>query len=353
MSDELNLDQMMREAAGIPSEPQGGSVPEPAPQTPVQDPTPQEPVQSPQTAPWRDMALTLGYEVPDNATPEQVISMIHGQRAVEAERAQYWEQHYRPQQVEEPAKPAPQDELEQYFQSRWSAPQVKDEWFNLVDRDPKTGMYVSKVYGDHRVASPEIVQKLNEYQAWAQRAPVEFFQNPYKNVYDALQEPLTKRMEQLVTERVQALLSQQEESKAVQRFEEENKSLIYQMGPSGEILRDRQGREVFTDYGQKIAQEVQDLWNGGMRDRMAILRKAKQIVGPPPSSETPSQTDSPVAPVQAPAAAAPAENPNEKFIEKAVKKALSASSHTDTAHPGDGLHVTEAELDNMFLAAIK
>ena len=342
-----------------PPEPQPAPDPTPAAVEPQADAT-----ETTVDDEWRTLATSMGYEVGEGETVRDVLTKIHNdrnlavQRAGEAaQQAQHWyqesESRRAPVQPEPTKTGTPEDELNAYFAEKWNAPQVDQKWFDLVTRDETTGRYVPRTHNGIPIASQEIVQKVNEYTQWFQQKPLEFFENPYRNVYEAIQDPLSRRMEKLVDERLRAMLAEKEATSEIQRYEQENEKHLYQFDSSGKKLTDRQGNVVLTEYGQSLRDAMQEFYGEGITSPEKLLKLATRLVGPPPAQEEAEETEEPAKPSPGTPNGQPA--PRSKFLENAIRKA-STGGGTDASastSPGDAVMMTDTELDNMLLAAVK
>lgn len=349
-------------AAAPPSIPEPPPPPPSAPEPPAQS-TPPEPVAPPAppapaepegpstTEQLRRAARNLGIDVGDEGSPEEIalvaLQNIHAVRQAQA---------YQQQQT--PAPPAPEKSKESewnkddYFKDKWGV-----EWLPEYDQylasgvivaDPELGTYVAKPGYEAVVA--QVLPRINEaQQKITQRWKGLTRGNLYKEVYETIENPLMRQVEQLVEERLSRIQQQTQTQTVVERFETENASWMYQYDPVTK-------QQVPTADGDRMIRAVQRVYASGETDPSRAIKEALEITGlqsrlggqqsaPAKSQQSAAAPVTPAAPV--------VQDTKQSFLERAKQ----ASAYSPSASgPGNdpGVQVAdETDLDRLFVRSFQ
>jgi hypothetical protein len=251
------------------------------------------------------------------------------------------------------AQPTTQDEWNatEYLNKQYGGPVITPEHHALVDsgyveRDDAPGLWVAKAGYESAVGS-----KLAELNA-AQAHVGKFWQNlsssnPYEKFYNVLREPLVREVQSVVDR----LLSEREQVTkqvdVVSRFEDENKSWMYQTDPLT-------GRSVPSQRGSEFFSTVSELRESGINDPAKVIALASKIHGVGQQQAQPVQAVQPVAQPQPPVAPAPANN--QSFLESAMQRAGYSPSYSSPVGTGSEAApevVSQNELDSLFTNALR
>lgn len=340
-------------APGEPSGPQGGA----------------DPGQEPQANPFVEQARSLGLNVRDDASQEEVFQAITDQYQQLQPYAQYGQslmphaqqisnllaQQQRAQQQRAQQQPE-EDEWspEQYFKQKWKAPEWDDQYTmaiqnGMVERDAQTGLY--KAVPGYEMMVSGILPGLNEaHQHQAQQWQALMRGNPYENFYNALREPLQRSWKEDISSEIHRQLGRHERLNAVQQFEAENADWMYQ--------QDARGQYVPTEIGGQFLQNVKMLRDSGMNDPGQIIQVAQAMLGQPPqqpAGDAPEGDQHPTIPFpqQQQRPAPQQQSPQRTFMQNALDKAghrpSSGASAADS--PDAPATVSQGDLDNMFTNA--
>lgn len=166
----------------------------------------------------------------------------------------YLEQQQAPQQ---PAQPERQP---------WEAPTIDQRYFQLVERDPQTGIILPR----HPSVPAEIVKAVTDYVNWHEQ----FQQNPAA----AIQPLVESRAQQLARETVQEELRQQQQAATVRSILERNAQWMYATDEQGRQLRNPDGSLVPSTFGARYIYHLRSLANSGMTDPAQQDHYARQMV---------------------------------------------------------------------------
>lgn len=357
-----------------------------APRTPVVD---QGGVDSGGSSPLVQQALSLGIEIDETASSEQLAQAVIAYAQQQQPYAQYgqglmphaqqineyFNSANKPQQTPgqpEAEKPDPvqnaQDEWnpQKYFAEKWNAPAMKPEHQRMIDdglvQTDDNGRIVAAPGYESVVAPylPDINTALSaRQQNWRELMGT----NPYEKFYDVLKEPLLKSIQQSIEEQVESRLSksaeqaqqeksQQQAQQQLSDFDEKNSDWLYEKDAQGKIIGGETGKPLMTKQGQAFVKQYQDLYQRGITDEKTLLELSMRLVGPQqvnqPASAAPQQ---PAAQVKTPEQAN--QEAQESFLETAKKKAMHSPQQGSApmGSPDTPVHVSKGELDNLFINA--
>jgi hypothetical protein len=147
----------------------------------------------------------------------------------------------------------------------WEAPEFDERWMNLVDKDPKTGMFVA-LPG----APPWVAEKVQAYADHLDQWTTSLARSPM----DALG-PLVKHVaEELLTQRFGQVQAQQQ----AQAIVAENESWLYQTDAHGRRLTGHDGKYLPTPLGARYYTHLQTLKASGVNDARTLDSLAKQLL---------------------------------------------------------------------------
>lgn len=203
-----------------------------------------------------------------------------------------------PAEPSQPAAGQPAEwDLDRHFSEAWKRPEYDKKWESFITSgmivaDPDTRQFVPADGYANQVPA-QVLQGLNGRVAWQREALERLLEDPYRQTWEAFQEPLQR----MVDDRVSQYVSQQESARAINQWEAENAGLLYETTSSGEVAYDISGNPRLTPYGQAFMQACQELQPLG--DSLKILKTASQMTahlrpsgdqaagGTPPAEQTP------------------------------------------------------------------
>lgn len=342
-----------------PVQPEVASPPVSAPEPPVQQSVPQPAAPPDPPAPEQDRsskellrsaARRMGIEIRDEDAPEEIaivaLQNLHAtRRAQEALLAQQLAASA-PQQPPAPqAKPKDEFDIDAYFEQKWQtswSPEYDQYIQNgLVVPDAETGTFVAKP--GYEVVVAQVLPKINEAHQRNARQWAEFTKrNPYKEVYKEIEDPILRRVERLVEERLAAIQQQNQTQDVEQRFVEENASWLYQQDPvTKEYVPTADGARMFRAY--------QALYSSGETNPAKAIKEALELTGL--SSRVGGQQAAPPQPVQPPAPSS--QDTRQSFLERA-KQASAYSPNANGPGTDPGFQVeSENDLDQLFIRSLQ
>jgi hypothetical protein len=277
---------------------------------------------------------------------------------------------------QQPAAPAqPEWTLDNYFAERWQVPEWKPEYQFAVEK----GMVTQDANGN-LVPAPgfdamvlPLLGGMNAALAARQEQQARLFSegNPLKNIYEAIEEPLVRKFEQMLEQRFSGYTQTQQQHGLVDKFEQDNAAWLY--GQDGQP----------TQQGSAFIAAVQELKADGITDPQRLLALGMKLAGinpqapaapatpaaapaapAAPQAERPRRPDgtfmtaaeaaaAPPAPPTAPAAPQP--TAQESFLDSARKRAGHSPSRQghEGANPDDPVDLRQGDLENYFTNAYR
>lgn len=225
-----------------------------------------------QTAPaspppsWSDYAQEVGFNTEGYSDEKAFFQSLAENYRQVAEQARYAQefQAVAPEFQEflstrgKKAEPAPkQDEpkewtVDGHFQKVWERPQRDPSWEQMIQMGwiaYEDGQYVPK----SPYAPASAVTGLNAERSWQRDSLNKLLENPHKLIYDGIQEPLERRMRELVQEMLGGYQSQQN----LDSFEQQHAEILFQKTQDGSNYAvDSTGRLVPSFFGTRFYQHV-------------------------------------------------------------------------------------------------
>lgn len=211
-------------------------------------------------------------------------------------------------------KSADEFDLDSHFGSRWKAPEFDQQWMNLVEEDGDTGQLVSRLgRGGVPLASPEIVERTNQYVNWYRQSQREFLQNPFRQTYDALKDPILHEVRALVQAEFEQRQATQQKQTAQQKFDQ------YCLDPASGVLDQAKN---LTAKGR----ELESLLSQGVSEELAI-QLVERLHPSQAATQAPTPQQTALAPV-APKPTAAERNAarKETFLQRASREATAAGN---------------------------
>lgn len=219
----------------------------------------------------------------------------------------------------------------------WEAPEFNEQWLSMVDRDPNTGLFLSKPGAD-----PQYAQKLNTFTQWKSQ----YDRNPAAMMNGMVE----SRAKAIAAETVREQLAIQQRDQSIQSIVSANAEWMYQKDQTGQYVRDFRGQAMPTPVGQRYMFHVQSLKSAGVTDPRMQDSMAKQLVqgehyaaqyqsanpAAPPTQQrqatnqpnrNPLQTQAPLARRRNPAATEP--SITGKSLSELLREELAAEGVTD------------------------
>lgn len=326
---------------------QSEQAPPATPAAPVQPVQPAAP-STPTPNPLLEMARQAGFQIGDNATPEEVARLAIQQVQSLSPMAQYAQQllphaaefqkFLEAQQTQQTQAPTEEWTEGKYFDEQWGS-QWDSKYSVLVDqgmvqRDPNTGLWTAAPGYEYMVAG--VLPAMNE----AQHKQTQNWQaitrgNPYQHFYEKLQEPMRRAWQADMEKAIQQQFTQLKQESALEQFEKTNADWLYSQ---------QNGQRNYSPHGQKFIEAFKTLHQGGITDQNLLLTLAAQIAGAP--SAAPAQA---VPTVQNPVAASDAQQ--KSFLQNAIDR--SGHSAGSVADPLAPVNVEETDLNSMFVSALR
>ena len=263
---------------------------------------------------------------------------------------EYLRQSQQPRQ--QPQQPATQPKAEEqwdpdkYFGEKWGAAKYDKAWdaflqSGMIQLDPRTGHYVPVPEYSNMVPLP-VLQGLNEYRVWQKNGLEKLLANPYKDTWDAFQEP----MQRLVRDEIKRSLGQYDDTQSLTGWESQNARILYEHDQAGNIAFDIYGNPKTTEYGSAFIRAAQGLRQSGVVDPRQIIEYAGQLAAPFLPKQQPSAAP------QQPQPPAPPQKKPESFMQQAMHRA-SSGGYAEAEDVNQYVQ-SSRELDNMFMdAALK
>lgn len=267
-----------------------------------QQPQPQQPTQAQQQYPAFDAATAARlqqYGVDPNLPPHEQVNRLTQRIAELTPYAQFGQQMAsQPVGNQQPAQPAANAEdefnVDDYFDKAWGAPQWNQQYDvaiqqGLVERDPGTGMFRPS-QGFEMMVSPQLLHGLNEaMQFQTQNVQKIFRDNPFRQFYQVLREPIKREIEREARSLVQSELQQVKTKDFLDKFQEENKDWMF--------TTDATGRRVYSPIGEQFYREAEALVDQGL-DAVRAVQYAAKITQSgrqqqPPGQQQPAQYQQP------------------------------------------------------------
>jgi hypothetical protein len=257
----------------------------PAPQSQPPAPTPTSPAPTPAAPPvedWRGRYAARGLDVANYQSEDdlyqdlaayqrerpqlQQYAQIGAQLAPHAQR--FAEFVAAQQQQQQPA--APQADEPDPLEQAWGAPPYDPTWASQVKVDEN-----GDVVPLHALVPFSVVEGYKKYHEHQRQKAVEFFNNPYKQTFQAL-EP---KLKQAIRAEFEQLQQQNRQQQTLQQFEQQNATWLYQADNSGRpLIHPATNQPVLSPLGQRFAEHVQILRSAGATDPTAIAMLAANNV---------------------------------------------------------------------------
>lgn len=339
-------------------------------QTQQAEPTQQYQPQAPQAPnPLFEQARHFGIDLPAGANEAQLAQQAlerlqqlqpyaqYGQHYIShADQFQQWMEQQNQQQVQQQQfEQQPEWSLENYFAEKWKAPAWDPKFDKMIQSgivvvDEATGLY-RPAPGYEMVGGP-IVNQINEAaQAKADQIRDLFNGNPLQRIYESMEEPILRRVEEMFQERLHQRDTVAQTQNLVEKFEQANGSWMYARDPAT-------GRQVATQQGAAFLNEVVNLRQSGINDPQTLVALAYRLSG--------VQHQQPAAPAQQQLAAPPLQaamhNPTQAnatqqqtFLANALQRASYSpqAGATTATSPDSPVVVDENGLNSMFRSAFQ
>jgi hypothetical protein len=169
--------------------------------------------------------------------------------------------------------------------SGWDAPEIDEQWLQLVKYNPQLGVYEAKIPG---AIDPAIVSKVNARAAFDAKWQRDFQTNPRAFLDKLLQDKFSetqKSAEEAAYQRMvkhwESTQQVQQQNQSVQSIINENSSWLHQRDAAGNLLRDARGTPLMTPKGLAYAKSMQQLVASGIdpNSSEALHGLAMQLAG--------------------------------------------------------------------------
>ena len=254
--------------------------------------------------------------------------------------------------AQHPAAPS-EFNLDEHFTKAWDVPAYDPNWEKLVQFNPQTGLLEPVAPG----VPFQIVDAANKWRQATQSKQRDFWNNPIKQVWSNIEQPVEHKVRSIVNEMMQRTLAAQEN----QQFEQQHARHLYQFDQNGNVIvNPLTGAPEQTAFGGRFFQHARSLRAAGITDHRELRQRAYDLAlgdvlredyqRRMQQQQQPGQPGAPApqAPAQAPPA--PPADPRTTFMQSALQRA----SHNPSAVPA-GASPSEpvslrsyADLEGMF-----
>ena len=250
----------------------GGVTPE-TPAAPQQTSQPQQP-QEAQPLTIRDLATSLGYSFGQQAPQDDYTALAHlisQAREAEQLRQQMRQQDVYRQLGQQLAPKAQQ--LGQFLQQQeqpkakpYLPPAFDKRWAELVERNPQTGLFVSKPN-----VPPSVAEAANAWADWQGK----FLENPV----EVLQPFVEERATEIARQVIQQELGQFQQQQTIYNLARANADWAYQRDAQGNVAIDPlTGQWQLSPAGTQYVSLVKSLGEMGVADPVNRDRLARTII---------------------------------------------------------------------------
>jgi hypothetical protein len=203
-----------------------------------------------------DYARSQGYQLPYTDDVQAIQGLLQAYRqsqernwytdfgrqvAPYADQVQAWISQQQAQRA------VPQQQDDPTAQPPWM-----DQWAQMVERDPQTGIIRSKPGYD-----PAIAQKVQTFLDWKQK---------WDNDPKFRDEYVERRAEVRAKDLIQKEFASHRESLAAESLVGQNANWIFQTYEDGRPVVGQDGMKVLSPAGRVYAQAVNEIWKSGVRD---------------------------------------------------------------------------------------
>lgn len=286
--------------------------------------------ETPEPSPLIEEIRSMGFDLGDDATLETAVPTLLEQIRADQPYVNFARQTY--QQPEPEPEPQQEEEwsAESHFASKYGSKGWDESWQKAIDAGfierGEDGRWVPV---RNEIQFAQLASKVNSAQAHSQS----FWQqmstgNPFSTFYDAMQEPISRAIEEKVNAILEGRDAQNAAKSAVDGFISEHSSWLYRKDPST-------GQDVLTEQGQAFQAKVEELEKMGVTDRAQQLKLATELLGVGKEPELPEP---------------PKEELEKKsFLETAKERVKQTASQAPPTTDDSPNVATEGELDNLWM----
>ena len=264
-----------------PQQPQGPQWPTPV--NPSVPPQQQVPTQFP-SQPQFDVSTELSrWGIDSRLSPDAQIRALSAKLQQITPYAQFGQQLASQQSSAQPpataaattaAAAAPEEfDVEKYFQDAWGAPKWQQQYDlaiqqGMVERDPQTGLF--RPTPGYEAMTIGIINGLNEAMQFQTSNVQKIFRdNPYRQFYDVMREPIRREIQREAGQLVQGELQRIKTTEFIDKFQAENSDWLFSV--------DAMGRKVYTPAGESFLRQAEQFVDDGMDVQRAVDVAARFI----------------------------------------------------------------------------
>ena len=167
------------------------------------------------------------------------------------------------------SEPAGEEEFDPdaYFNQAWGAPQWNQQYDiamqqGMVERDPASGLF-KPTPGYEMMVSPQLLHGLNEaMQYQTQNVQKLFRENPYRQIYQVMREPMKREMEREMRNILNQEMGRMQSKDFLGKFQEKNSEWLF--------TTDHSGRRIYSPVGEQFVREAESLIDAGIDVRKAV-----------------------------------------------------------------------------------